>query len=159
MALLAVMLTCMMYTVGYTSGAVHVTGSGFKYGVYEFPSALPAWCLWHPSKPWTAHEGRLDVIYNWPYVSITWFILIYSFLTRAILIFVDIKDLLHTLFDFLGFPKLVNVLHRVGLPRLQPVESKLDNMDDSSIKYHLLRAIYMVWFICSHVYSSKIWEV
>ena len=163
MTVLAAMLICTMYTVGWTSGItrrVNAHNGPIFTDFLQFPNGLPAWCLFYPKTTWTdGAKNPIDVQYNWVYISLALFILIYSYLTRAILLFSDMGEGLRFVLNCLGLPRLLNFFHQMGIPRLQPIESRLGRMDSSSIQYRLLRAIYTTWLVCMRVYSSTIWEV
>jgi hypothetical protein len=159
MTVLAAMLICTMYTVGWTSGITRRVNAHNSTSITEFPNDLPAWCLFHPKKTWTDRKYLIDVQYNWVYISLALFILIYSYLTRAILLFCDMGEGLRFVLNCFGLPRLLNFLHHMGIPRLQPIESRLGRMDCPSIQYRLLRAIYTTWLVCMRVYSSTIWGV
>jgi hypothetical protein len=138
MTVLAAMLICTMYTVGWTSGITRRVNAHNSTSFTDFPNDLPAWCLFHPKTTWTDRKYPIDVQYNWVYISLALFILIYSYLARAILLFSDMGEGLRFVLNCLGLPRLLNFLHHMGIPRLQPIESRLGRMDSSSIQYRLL---------------------
>ncbi|TEY32993.1 hypothetical protein BOTCAL_0701g00020 [Botryotinia calthae] len=139
MGILAVILLCMMYTVGLATGRAIVTlpeDPAFPEitdGELTItpPSNLPAWCLFQPGTTWKIDGNPVsELVYNWLYVTLALLILIYSYATRALLLYFDsLGQVVSPVVKLLRLDKLADFGKHHGFPEMKSIERRLEGME------------------------------
>ncbi|TGO52705.1 hypothetical protein BOTNAR_0316g00120 [Botryotinia narcissicola] len=135
MGILAFILLCMMYTVGLATGRATVTfpeQPGVKSELITTPpSNLPAWCLFQSGTTWKIQGSPVSkLVYNWLYVALALLILIYSYVTRALLLYFDsLGQVAFPVVRLLRLDKLADFGKRHGFPAIKSIERRLEGME------------------------------
>ncbi|KAF7917177.1 uncharacterized protein EAE98_010282 [Botrytis deweyae] len=155
MGVLAVILMCMVYTAGWVSGkVVKVSSEDSKNSP---PMSFPAWCLFRPEIPWMWQNHLLDIQYNWTYVVLAFLILVFSYSTRALLLYFEsIGQVMTLVAKFLWFDKLAGLF---GITNMKSIGSRLNGMGRRKWSYRLLRSLYAISLACRQTFDSTIWEL
>lgn len=155
MGVLAVILMCMVYTAGWVSGTV--IGASSNDSKYSPPMSFPAWCLFRPDIPWMWQDHLLDIQYNGTYVVLAFLILVFSYSTRALLLYYEsIGQVVTLAAKFLYFDKLAGLF---GIKNMKSIESRLNGMGRRKWSYRILRSLYAIFVACRQTFDSTIWEV
>ncbi|TGO33249.1 hypothetical protein BHYA_0257g00010 [Botrytis hyacinthi] len=137
MGILAIILLCMMYTVGLATSRATVTFPEQPGVTSELittpPSNLPAWCMFQPGTTWKIHGNSVSkLVYNWLYVALALLILIYSYVTRALLLYLDnLGQVIFPVVKLLRLDKLADFGKRHGFPEMKSIERRLEGMGRS----------------------------
>ncbi|KAF7901381.1 hypothetical protein EAF00_003602 [Botryotinia globosa] len=164
MGILAFILLCMMYTVGLATGRATVTfpeQPGVKSELITTPpSNLPAWCLFQPGTTWKIQGSPVSkLVYNWLYVALALLILIYSYVTRALLLYFDsLGQVVFPVVKLLRLDKLADFGKRHGFPEIKSIEPRLEGMGRSWVSYRILRSLYTLFLALKQSFSSTLWE-
>lgn len=165
MGILAFILLCMMYTVGLATGRATVTfpeQPGVRSELITTPpSNLPAWCLFQPGTTWKIQGSPVsNLVYNWLYVALALLILIYSYVTRALLLYFDsLGQVVFPVVKLLRLDKLADFGKRYGFPEIKSIERRLEGMGRSWVSYRILRSLYTLFLALKQSFSSTLWEV
>ncbi|TGO23057.1 hypothetical protein BPAE_0145g00060 [Botrytis paeoniae] len=155
MGVLAVILICMVYTAGWVSGTVMKVSS--EDSKNSPPMSFPAWCLFRPEIPWMWQNHLLDIQYNWTYFVLAFLILVFSYSTRALLLYFEsIGQVMTLVAKFLWFDKLAGLF---GITNMKSVGSRLNGMGRRKWSYRLLRSLYATSLACRQTFDSTIWEL
>lgn len=155
MGVLAVILMCMVYTAGWVSGTV--IGASSNDSKYSPPMSFPAWCLFRPDIPWIWQDHLLDIQYNGTYVVLAFLILVFSYSTRALLLYYEsIGQVVTLAAKFLYFDKLAGLF---GIKNMKSIESRLNGMGRRKWSYRILRSLYAIFVACRQTFDSTIWEL
>ncbi|KAF7950079.1 hypothetical protein EAE96_007379 [Botrytis aclada] len=104
---------------------------------------------------WQNH--LLDIKYNGTYVVLAFLILVFSYSTRALLLYFEsIGQAMTMLAKFLWFDKLAS---RFGITNMRSIGSRLNGMGRRKWSYRLLRSLYAVFLACRQTFDSTIWEL
>jgi hypothetical protein len=165
MGILVIMLMGVSYSLGWITGTVY-TYIGFHASM---PSDFPALCLYRPGIPWSYSTlnsfsnlgpNEMVVTYNWLYVALTWAILLFGYLTRVLLLYFDnMSDVMDKITTLLCLDKLLTQVRRLGIPEIKSLESRLELMGRTWMRYRLYRSTYALKLAAKHVYTSTVWEV
>ncbi|KAH6673284.1 hypothetical protein B0J14DRAFT_668158, partial [Halenospora varia] len=150
MAVLITMLICVMGPVGYLISDTN-----------GIPNTFPAWCLYHPGIEWKSGKHLLGKRYNWLYQLFAMGLLIYSFLTRLVLLLSQSGGVGSFVFRIpVGQP------WKYTEERLEKLQQRLDQTDGFSrffspaaIKFKVLFSIHAVFLTGNDLYQSKTWEI
>lgn len=145
----------MVYTAGWVSGKVIDASPADSKS--SPPMSFPAWCLFRPKTPWMWQNHLLDIHYNWTYVVLAFVILVFSYSTRALLLYFDsIGQAMTMMAKFLWLDKLAS---RFGITNMRSIGSRLNGMGRRKWSYRLLRSLYATSLACRQTFDSTIWEV
>ncbi|TEY86703.1 hypothetical protein BOTCAL_0004g00060 [Botryotinia calthae] len=155
MGVLAVILMCMVYTAGWVSGTVMDASSNDSK--HSPPMSFPAWCLFRPDIPWMWQDHLLDIQYNGTYVVLAFLILVFSYSTRALLLYYEsIGQVVTLVAKFLCFDKLAGLF---GIKNMKSIGSRLNGMGRRKWSYRILRSLYAIFLACRQTFDSTIWEL
>ncbi|KAE9365722.1 hypothetical protein N431DRAFT_472320 [Stipitochalara longipes BDJ] len=158
MGTLVIMLCCVSYSLGWTTGVV-TTFDG--YNSASLPANFPAPCLYRPDIRW-GYANSVDeivVAYNWAYTALNWAILILGFTITVLLQYFDnMSEVFGTLASLLWLDKFSHQIRKLGLPAIQSLESNVEVLSRPSMRYRLCRGTYALKFTAMRMYSSTIWE-
>ena len=169
MGLLVMMLICVTYSVGWFTRTIQTIPYSDDPPLYSLPPSFPAWCLYHSRLPqvhlqnndsFYPYDSMFYVSYNWVYVASASAILIFTYLTRILLLFSwSVPEMIHAMACLLRLNKLPSILIRLGFPTLKGIEPTLEIMNKKSVMYRLLRSLYTLMLSAKHMYTSTLWEV
>ncbi|KAH8670145.1 hypothetical protein BGZ60DRAFT_29445 [Tricladium varicosporioides] len=148
MAVLITMLICVMGPVGYLISDTN--------GV---PNTFPAWCLYHPSIEWRSEKRLLGKRYNWLYQLFAIGLLIYSFLTRLVLLLSQSGGVWSFV---LRIP--VDQPWKYTEDTLEMLQQSMNESDGHRrfvqlAGFKFLFSIHAVFLTGNDLYQSKTWEI
>ncbi|PVH69724.1 hypothetical protein DL98DRAFT_598415 [Cadophora sp. DSE1049] len=160
MAVMAIMLSCGLWSTGYFLRIDPVVADGL--GVRSTPFEFPAWCLFHPGQPWadSSTGSPLSHIYNTAYVVCPLTLLTVTYLSRVALVFLkntawleeNLRKRPREKVD--EWPLLQQ--HRRRLFYSPSIESL---MIIRTIYSKLVFSIFVVLLATFDLYSSMLWEI
>lgn len=164
MGVLVIMLLCVIYSVGWLTSVIHTDEIGTTY---SWPLGFPAWCLYYHQLPWGITNffayGRRDEVvfeasYNWLYVIFASSILIFTYVSRVLLLFSgSVSRITRIITYLLRLNKLPYILGRLRFPKINGIEVSLSSMSKASAKYKLLRSLYTLALSGKQMYISTLW--
>jgi hypothetical protein len=165
MGALVIMLLCVIYSVGWLTGTLHINMRGYTKDNISWPPSFPAWCLYHHQLPWGMRmHGYGDLVfeasYNWLYAVFASVILILTYISRILLLFSgSVSKMIGAITCLLRLDKLRYILGQLGFPEVKGSEASLHSTSKKSAKYRLLRSLYSLALSGKQIYTSTLWEV
>ncbi|KAF7889429.1 uncharacterized protein EAF01_010922 [Botrytis porri] len=94
--------------------------------------------------------------YNWTYVVLAFVTLVFSYTTRALLLYFEsIGQAMTLMAKFLWLDSLAGLF---GITNMKSIGSRLNGMGRQKWSYRLLRSLYAISFACRQTFDSTIWE-